>query len=316
MPGNVTDVDTFTDPVQHVLNSEPADEDAWLISIQSLCNRTRNLKNRLDALPTASAPVNITKSAAVVGVATTLARSDHKHDVATSAPSSIGTANAEGASTNLTRADHVHDHGAQTEPTHHAAADGSNNGFLTSAGFTKLAGIAAGAAAVTGSAPADVTKAAAAVGVGTSAARSDHKHDVSTAAAVAIGTANAEGAATSLARSDHVHALGAAAAKWLTPAVNTISFTAALDTVHRVDTSGGAVTATLPTAVGNAGRAIIIKKWETGIVNDITIDGDGSETIDGNANATISAATSATILGSLHLISDGANWAIVARVGS
>lgn len=54
-------------------------------------------------------------------------------------------------------------------------------------------------------APADVTKAAAAVGTSLTLARSDHKHDVSTAAAATIGTANAEGAASSLARSDHVH---------------------------------------------------------------------------------------------------------------
>jgi hypothetical protein len=56
-------------------------------------------------------------------------------------------------------------------------------------------------------APADVTKAAAAVGTSTTVARSDHKHDVSTAVAgaVAIGDAAGEGAATSLARSDHTH---------------------------------------------------------------------------------------------------------------
>jgi hypothetical protein len=60
-------------------------------------------------------------------------------------------------------------------------------------------------AVVTSSAPQDVTKATAAVGTATDAARSDHKHNVSTAAAVAVGAANAEGSATSLARSDHTH---------------------------------------------------------------------------------------------------------------
>lgn len=56
--------------------------------------------------------------------------------------------------------------------------------------------------------PVDVTKEAAAQGVGTAASRDDHKHDVSVAAPVAI-TENAtqeEGTATSLARSDHEHA--------------------------------------------------------------------------------------------------------------
>lgn len=63
---------------------------------------------------------------------------------------------------------------------------------------------------------ANVTKAAEAAGVLNTAARSDHKHDASTAApaaaAVAIGNAASEGTATSLSRSDHVHAVTAPAA--------------------------------------------------------------------------------------------------------
>jgi hypothetical protein len=60
-------------------------------------------------------------------------------------------------------------------------------------------------------APADVTKAAAAVGTSTTVARSDHKHDISTAAASGLTSAStsAEGSATSLARSDHAHAITA-----------------------------------------------------------------------------------------------------------
>lgn len=62
---------------------------------------------------------------------------------------------------------------------------------------------------LTASAPADVTKAAAVVGSSSLAARSDHKHNISTAAAVALtDSTNAEGSATSLARSDHTHAHG------------------------------------------------------------------------------------------------------------
>lgn len=93
----------------------------------------------------------------------------------------------------------------------HAAATTSVAGFLSATDKAKLDGIAASAAALTSSAPADVTKAAAAVGVATTAARADHKHDISTAAAGSAtpGDAAAEGTATSLARSDHVHALPA-----------------------------------------------------------------------------------------------------------
>lgn len=58
-------------------------------------------------------------------------------------------------------------------------------------------------------APADITKAAAAIGTSGEPARADHKHDVTTAAAGAAtpGDAAAEGSATSLARSDHQHSL-------------------------------------------------------------------------------------------------------------
>jgi hypothetical protein len=56
----------------------------------------------------ATPPADATKAAAVIGVGTTAARADHKHDVSTAAPSSTGTANTEGTSTALARADHVH----------------------------------------------------------------------------------------------------------------------------------------------------------------------------------------------------------------
>ncbi len=57
-------------------------------------------------------------------------------------------------------------------------------------------------------APADVTKAVATTGVGTIPARSDHKHDVVTAApatVLSIGATAAEGAGVNLARSTHIH---------------------------------------------------------------------------------------------------------------
>jgi hypothetical protein len=84
-------------------------------------------------------------------------------------------------------------------------------GLMSGTDKTKLDGISASAAALTSSAPSDVTKASAVVGVATTAARADHKHDVTTAAAssLAPGGSNAEGSSTSLARADHTHALPA-----------------------------------------------------------------------------------------------------------
>lgn len=125
--------------------------------------------NAAGGAPLAStAPANVTKAAAVIGVGTTAARADHKHDIATAAPGAVGvaTASGEGSSTSLARADHTHQ--ANT-------------------------------------APVNVTKAAAAIGTSGQPARADHKHDIATAAPSTIGTANTEGSSTSLARADHVH---------------------------------------------------------------------------------------------------------------
>lgn len=164
-----------------------------------------------DALATGT-PVAISVGATPsAGVGSSYALNDHQHGIAAGTPSTLGTANSAGSASSVARSDHVHDHGAQTSGTLHAAATGSVAGFLSSTDKTKLDGIASSAAALTSSAPAAVTKATAVVGVGTTAARSDHKHDVTTAAAstLSVGGSNAEGTATSLARSDHTHALPA-----------------------------------------------------------------------------------------------------------
>lgn len=61
------------------------------------------------------------------------------------------------------------------------------------------------------SAPANITRAAAAIGTSTAGAHADHKHDVATAAAVGLTSAstNAAGSSSSLAQADHSHALTA-----------------------------------------------------------------------------------------------------------
>lgn len=63
-------------------------------------------------VPPAVTPVNVTKSTASAGSGTTAARHDHKHDISTGTPVSIGVSNAEGSSSFLARADHVHAAGA------------------------------------------------------------------------------------------------------------------------------------------------------------------------------------------------------------
>lgn len=159
---------------------------------------------------TGAAPANVTKAAAAVGVSGQAARADHKHDITTAAPSAISTANSEGTSTALARADHIHSHGNLAGGALHAAATTSVNGFLSASDKTKLDGVATGATAtpLSSSAPANVTKDTAVIGVSTTAARSDHRHDITTGVPSTVGTANSEGAGTALARADHVHSHG------------------------------------------------------------------------------------------------------------
>lgn len=85
-----------------------------------------------------TAPVNVTKAPASAGTADEASRQDHKHDVSTAAPTTIGTSNSEGSATSLARSDHVHNHGALAGGDRHAVATTSVNGFMSSADKTKL----------------------------------------------------------------------------------------------------------------------------------------------------------------------------------
>lgn len=60
------------------------------------------------AIATAAPGTIAPDDAAAEGVSTSFARADHTHAIAAAAPSDVGTANAEGASTSFARADHVH----------------------------------------------------------------------------------------------------------------------------------------------------------------------------------------------------------------
>ncbi len=98
-------------------------------------------------------------------------------------------------------------YGFQVPPSTIAQAGAASTNVLAWNGTAWAPAAAAAGVTLASTAPADVTKATAAVGVGTTAARADHKHDVATAAVGSIGVSNTEGIATTLARSDHGHAL-------------------------------------------------------------------------------------------------------------
>lgn len=77
------------------------------------------------------------------------------------------------------------------------------------------------------------------------------------------------------------------------------------DHIILIDTGVGAITVTLPTAVGNAGRQYVFKRKVLSL-NLTTIQAPGSETIDGLG--TLSVAGSLSTLNSVIVISDGTNW--------
>jgi hypothetical protein len=88
-------------------------------------------------------------------------------------------------------------------------------------------------------------------------------------------------------------------------AVKTANYTVSItDDIIRANTSGGAFTLTLPTAVGYPGKKFVIKLTTGG--NILTVDGNGAETIDGAATNTELSATNDVLV----LVSDNANWLI------
>jgi hypothetical protein len=87
-------------------------------------------------------------------------------------------------------------------------ANYSQRGLMSASDYTKLATIQANAAAVTSTAPTQITVTTAAAGSSGSAARGDHVHSVSTGSPVSLGIGQTagDGTSTALARADHSHA--------------------------------------------------------------------------------------------------------------
>ncbi len=75
-----------------------------------------------------------------------------------------------------------------------------------------------------------------------------------------------------------------------------------LNTDRIIKSTSPAITATLPTSVGNTGREFIISNASNGA---ITLDGDGTETINGQLTQTIPQQSALTVY------SDGAGWWII-----
>ena len=92
----------------------------------------------------------------------------------------------------------------------------------------------------------------------------------------------------------------------LTHTTKTSAYTVTLeDSTIWVDASGGAITITLPTAVGIGGKIINIVKVDSSS-NAMTIDPDGTETINGELTSVTSIQYT-----SLTLQNNGSNWIII-----
>jgi len=102
-------------------------------------------------------------------------------------------------------------HGNRAGGALHADATTTVSGFFSGAEKVKLAGIQASAAAVSSTAPTQITVTTAAAGAATDAARRDHVHSVSvgTPSSLTVGGSNSGGSSSQLSRGDHVHALPA-----------------------------------------------------------------------------------------------------------
>lgn len=130
-------------------------------------------------------------SITAAGVATSLSKSDHVHQMPTFGAvvaSTVGGVNVDGVSVSVSHADHVHS----------LPAFGTTVGTFTQGNDTRFTATAT---------PQTVTVTGAATGTGPRMAFEDHNHSVSTGspAALAIGGVTAAGVATSLAKSDHAH---------------------------------------------------------------------------------------------------------------
>ncbi|MEY5049805.1 MAG: hypothetical protein RLZZ175_3164 [Bacteroidota bacterium] len=88
--------------------------------------------------------------------------------------------------------------------------------------------------------------------------------------------------------------------------VTTITAATTLNNTHNVVLCNtGPYTVTLPAAASNTGRTYYIKNIDTD-GDDITIDGNGSETIDGSATYVLD-----TYLRNVKLISNGTSWFVI-----
>lgn len=248
---------------------------------------------------TGSAPVNVTKAAAAVGVATDAARADHKHDVATAAAVAltVGGANAEGSSSSLARADHTHALAAGTPVAVTVGGSNTEGAASTAARSDHTHALAAGTpvALTVGGSNTE--------GVAATAARSDHVHAIAAGTPVSIGGSNSAGAATTFARADHVHRMLEVTP--VPPGPPATGGTGALAGQVLLINASSPVTVELQNPGSCLNREIVLKEVSGGVAT-IDVSADGGANVEGVATYSFSGARSYR-----RFVSTGDSWALI-----
>lgn len=115
----------------------------------------------------------------------------------------------------------------------------------------------------------------------------------------------------------HVLTLAAGVPSWAAPSsgggfthsgsTTTSSFTATVQNAYSVDSTSGAIVCTLPTAVGNASKEIVVEHLTVG-GNSLTFNTTSSQTISGQASGAIVNSTRYNVF---RFMSNGANWMLL-----
>lgn len=238
------------------------------------------------AAPTTALSATTTNA---TGSASSLARSDHTHSIATGVVSSQtpDQANAAGSSANLARADHVHQIATAAAVGLDTTSTSTQGDALNFARSNHTHAIASGAPS------SQAPDQANAAGSSANFAKADHVHAIPTAAAVGLtaDSTSTQGDASNFARSNHTHAVATGAPSSQAPdqvnAAGSSSNLTRADHVHQIPTAAPSANLTATTTNAQGSGSSFARNDHS---HAITTGAPSSQTPD-QANATGSSAS-------------------------
>lgn len=88
--------------------------------------------------------------------------------------------------------------------------------------------------------------------------------------------------------------------------ITSATYSATIDNdIINCNCTSNAITISMPTAVGNGGKQIVVRKSDS-TTNNVVVEGNLSETINGALNISLTQQYT-----SVSLVSDGANWMVI-----